>query len=301
VKNIKIDRKMNKNEVLDLSIATLVKELNIPSIGEDIVLFDDFKNVPMPNEPRRVKCSMFGICLKGKAQYSLNTVQHTVKENDIIIINQGQVAADYMLSPDCEGIAVMVSEDFLSEVIAGIHELSSLFLFSRNHPVFSLTPTETKTILGYAELIKQKISDTGHKFRRDTVQMLMTALICDVSNAMIRVQKGEEKKPTRAEVIFTDFIRLLEQNFKRERRVGWYGEQLCITPKYLSETVKSVSRRTPNEWIDNYVIMELRVQLKNSSKSIKDITRELNFPNQSFLGKYFKEHVGMSPMAYRRS
>lgn len=76
---------------------------------------------------------------------------------------------------------------------------------------------------------------------------------------------------------------------------------MCITPKYLSETVKTVSRRTPNEWIDNYVTMELRAQLRNTTKSIKEIAREMNFPNQSFLGKYFKEHVGMSPMSYRKS
>ena len=71
--------------------------------------------------------------------------------------------------------------------------------------------------------------------------------------------------------------------------------------KYLSESVKSVSRRTPNQWIDNYVVIELRVMLKNSTKSIKQITEEMNFPNQSFLGKYFKEHVGMSPSEFRRS
>jgi AraC-like DNA-binding protein len=34
--------------------------------------------------------------------------------------------------------------------------------------------------------------------------------------------------------------------------------------------------------------------------SIKEIAQHLNFPNQSFLGKYFKEHVGMSPSEYRK-
>ena len=86
----------------------------------------------------------------------------------------------------------------------------------------------------------------------------------------------------------------------KERRVGWYASQLEITAKYLSEVVKNVSKRTPNEWIDSYVVLELRVLLKNSPKSIKEITEELNFPNQSFLGKYFKEHVGVSPSEYRK-
>ena len=66
------------------------------------------------------------------------------------------------------------------------------------------------------------------------------------------------------------------------------------------ETVKAVSRRTPNEWIDDYIILELRVQLKSTTKTIKEIARDLNFPNQSFLGKFFREHVGISPLRYRR-
>ncbi|MBP3745794.1 MAG: AraC family transcriptional regulator, partial [Prevotella sp.] len=58
--------------------------------------------------------------------------------------------------------------------------------------------------------------------------------------------------------------------------------------------------RRPNDWIDNYVTMEIRVMLRNSTMSIKEIAQELNFANQSFLGKYFKEHVGMSPKEYRK-
>ena len=93
---------------------------------------------------------------------------------------------------------------------------------------------------------------------------------------------------------------MLERHFRHERRVSWYAEQLCITPKYLSEVVKQVSKRTPNEWIESYVVLEIRVLLKNSTKNIKEITEELCFPNQSFLGKYFKEHVGVSPSEYRK-
>ena len=111
----------------------------------------------------------------------------------------------------------------------------------------------------------------------------------------------DSMRQTRAEIIFTKFIKLLEGNFKQERRVGWYAEQLNITPKYLSETIKNVSRRTPNEWIDNYVTTEMRIQLRNSTKSIKEIAEEMNFANQSFLGKYFKEHVGISPSEYRKN
>ena len=126
-------------------------------------------------------------------------------------------------------------------------------------------------------------------------------MFLDLSNVIQRLQQTTDRRQTRSEAIFTDFIRLVEDNFKSERRVSWYAEQLCITPKYLSESVKQISKRSPNEWIDNYVVLEIRLQLKNSNKSIKEISEYMHFPNQSFLGKYFKEHVGISPSAYRKS
>lgn len=220
--------------------------------------------------------------------------------NDVILINEGLVLDNYMLSPDFSGIGILMSYDFFHEIIQGIHELSALFLFSRTHPVFTLNSVEVKNIDFYFRALKYKVNEKDHHFRTDVVRSIMMTMIYDISNAIYRLQQINDKRQTRAEAIFASFIKLVEENFRQERRVSWYGEQLCITPKYLSETVKQVSRRTPNEWIDNFVTLEVRVLLKNSSMSIKEIAQHLNFPNQSFLGKYFKEHVGMSPSEYRK-
>lgn len=284
-----------------ISVETARQLYNGPSIGDELLLFCDFTAIPVPDVPKRMNCIFVGLCLQGEARYTVDTEERTVKANDVIIISQGQVLNNSRLSPDLSGVAIMMSENFFNEVLQGVHDLSSLFLFSRTHPVFQLRADEADNIITYFNLIRSKVATVDHHFRRDVVRSLMAAMIYDISHVMYDVQQGNTQKQTRAESIFTSFIHLVEQNFRRERRVSWYGEQLCITPKYLSETVKAVSRRTPNEWIDKYVTLELRVQLKNTAKSIKEIAKELNFPNQSFLGKYFKEHVGMSPSAYRRS
>lgn len=74
-----------------------------------------------------------------------------------------------------------------------------------------------------------------------------------------------------------------------------------ITPKTLLETVKRVSNRTPNDWLDIYTTLELRLLLKTTTKSIKEISDELHFGSQSSMGKFFREHVGVSPTAYRQA
>lgn len=284
-----------------VSIESIKKVYDGSFIGDSIILFDEIADVPIPKEPRRMNCLLLALCLKGEVSYSLDTVGVTVHPNDIMLMHEGQITDHYHISPDCSGIAIVISYEFFSEIIQGVHELASLFIFSRTHPVFTLTPKEVVTILDYFNALKQKVEQRDHHFLKDTVRSLVMTMIYDISNAIYRIQGLNDKKQTRAESIFASFIKLVEKHFRKERRVGWYADQLGLSAKYLAETVKMVSHQTPNRWIDYYVTLELRVLLRNTDKSIKEITNQMHFPNQSFLGKYFKEHVGVSPSKYRRS
>ena len=269
-------------------------------IADDIILSEKLTTLAINAQPRRMTFILVALCTEGNAQFTIDTQRHDVKKNDIIVISDRHVIDDYAASDNANGLAVMMSVNFFYEVINDVRDVSLLFLFSRNHPVVSLNEDEVQTFKEYFFFLKKKVADTTNHFKRDLVRTMVLAMFYDLSNVIYRVQQVENKRQTRADDIFTRFIKLVEDNYKKERRVSWYAEQLTITPKYLSETVKSVSKHTPNEWIDKYVTLEARVLLKTSTLSIKEISDELNFPNQSFLGKFFKEHVGMSPSAYRR-
>lgn len=269
-------------------------------LDDDLLLTERINEAPMPTEPRRMNFILIGLCTKGEVMYQLDTQKQVIKPGNILIVSDRHVVDSYHHSDDMEGLCIMMSVHFFREIIQNVSDVSSLFLFSRQNPVMSLEQKEIETFKEYFQVIKQKICDQRNHFRKDLIKTLLLAMFYDLSNIIYRVQNNG-KPQTRADAIFTHFIKLVEKNYRQERRVGWYAAQLNITPKHLSETVKNASRRTPNEWIDDYVTLELRVLLKNSTKTIKEIAQELNFPNQSFLGKFFKEHVGVSPSKYRKS
>lgn len=289
-----------KNNIKDTTLEEARKWGNAEYLDNGLVLTDRIADAPIPKEPTRMNFILMALCKHGKAQYSIDTREQTVKPGDLLFISERHIVDNYMASPDFECLCIMVSTEFYHGFIQNVKNVSSLLLFSMNNPVVSLTPREIQVYSNYYQTIREKMSDREHHYRTDLVKALLLAMFYDMSNVIWRVEQQGAKSQTRADVIFANFIRLLEQHFRQERRVSWYAEQLCITPKYLSEIVKQVSKRTPNEWIDNYVILEIRVLLKNSTKSIKEIAEELQFPNQSFLGKYFKEHIGVSPSLYRK-
>lgn len=270
-------------------------------VEDGITVTENMSAAPIPNGPRRINFILLALCTRGEARYTVDMQEQTVRQNDVIIISERHVIDNYETSPDIAGICISLSVKFFYETISNVSDISALFLFSKNHPVVSLSQQEADTFKSYFYMLKDKIADRENHYRRELARTLVLAMFYDMSNVIYRVQQRYDKRQTRADVIFTRFIHMVEENFRQERRVGWYAEQMCITPKYLSETVKSVSKRTPNEWIDRYVTLEMRLMLRNSTKSIKEIAIDLNFPNQSFLGKYFKEHVGVSPSEYRRT
>lgn len=291
---------VNNDPFQEVSISKAKAQCENASYIEDLlVLIDRFEQMPFTTR-QRMNCALIALCTEGNGTYTVNAKEYVVKKNDVIIISEGQVLSGYTMSPECKGIAFVISYEFVDEIVKGIQNMSQLFLFSRTHPVYSLGEEDSKTFIYYFNLIKQKVDDTRHLFRKELVASLMKALLFDLGNEIWQV-KNTESQQSRTDRVFTNFIKLVEANFHQERRVGWYAQQLCISPKYLSESVKRASHRTPNEWIDHYVIVELRVQLKNTMKSIKEIAKDMNFPNQSFLGKYFKEHTGISPSKYRKS
>ena len=80
-----------------------------------------------------------------------------------------------------------------------------------------------------------------------------------------------------------------------------FAEKLHVTPDQLTASVRTVSGRTPTDWINENTVKIIKNDLLYSAKPIKDIAYSLDFPSLSFFGKYVKQHTGASPRQLRMS
>lgn len=103
------------------------------------------------------------------------------------------------------------------------------------------------------------------------------------------------------DALYERFMDLLFLHRGKKRSVIFYASQLYITPKYLCAVVKKASGKTPTEWINEETVREIECRLCHTQATIKEIAYELNFPNLSFFGKYFKSAKGVSPKRYREN
>ena len=109
----------------------------------------------------------------------------------------------------------------------------------------------------------------------------------------------DEVKSYRVRELFNRFMMLMERDYKQSRDVNYYANLMHITSKYLTNIVRQVTGHTPKTIIDQYVILQLKMQLQRTSQSIKEIAWEYHFTDVSFFCRYFKKHTGLTPQKVR--
>ncbi|MDO5447544.1 MAG: helix-turn-helix domain-containing protein [Prevotellaceae bacterium] len=279
-----------------------ISKTSLNFMGNDLMMFSDFSEVPIPKRAFKMDCTFVVICKSGSAKFALNTIEREIKQNDIILVNTNETVESVKITDDFNAMTIFISHSLMEDIIMNYEDISSLLLFSREHPIIHLADEDAIAFQEYFQMLQSRIDNSDNHFRKEIVRSLMLSWIYYLSNIIYNLKQTIiDNNKRRADIIFANFLKLVEENFRTERRVTWYSDKLCISPKYLSTVIKDASHRTPNDWIDYYVILEARVMLKNTNKSIKEVADYLNFPNQSFFGKFFKERVGCSPLAFRRN
>jgi YesN/AraC family two-component response regulator len=104
---------------------------------------------------------------------------------------------------------------------------------------------------------------------------------------------------THGEIIMKRFKSLLEGHSHRQHSVTWYADALMITPDYLSKLIREKEGRSARSMINESIINNAKVLMKQPELSLKEISERLNFPDQSSFGRFFKTNTGHSPKEFR--
>ena len=152
------------------------------------------------------------------------------------------------------------------------------------------------------QVIREKMRERTHFYQKELVQNAFIGFLLDLGNIMLSKKDRLIRPPlSRKEELFEQFLQLLFEHCKEQHVVTFYAEKLFITPQYLSLILKELTGKSANKWIDDALIVEAKVLLKAPQATVQQVADILHFSDQSTFGKFFKKHMGISPMEYRKS
>lgn len=238
--------------------------------------------------------------LSGTARIKVDMVDYDLQsdKNYIIRLSPGQIVSMEEVSADFDGYVLLMSTSFIESLLVYMGQDVSI----KGLMTDSVKPhedNERHTMEYIITALRNIIDDDSNPYRRKVLEHMLMVIFYGSQQA--RHMKSEEKRPrTSAETLTMRFLQEVKEHFRAERQLGFYAERLCITPRYLSRVVRETTGASAAEWIERYVVLEARALLKSTTMTIQQVSDALNFPSQTFFGKYFKRRLGISPKEYRR-
>ena len=253
------------------------------------------------------KCGIF-YCQRGSVEVSLEGCHYHIKPGDVYIYIASTLVHLLHKSEDAEGSMVEVDFYYILPIVNKVINVESQ-LFMRKNPCVSLSGEQC----AHFEYLLNNLWDriNAEDCQKENVQYQhlkleliksMGQTICyEILNMYFTNQPLQPLQQGKKDVVFQNFMLSLFRFYRKERDVSFYARMQHITPRYFSAIIKEKTGDSALQWIVRMVITEAKQLLEESDLSIKEIADQLNFPTQSFFGKYFKQYVGVSPKEYRNN
>ena len=242
------------------------------------------------------------ICRKGKATVNINYKEWHLHEGAVITVFPNDVVELKVKSE-----ASLFDVEMLKYNASLLREASlqleqTVYSSLREDRCRQDTPVVTNIIDSMFVLLKVYFNQSECTCISQLVLLQLKAFFVGFHEYLQRNPQNrpdDEVKSYRVRELFNRFMMLMERDYKLSRDVNYYADLMHITSKYLTNIVRQVAGHTPKTIIDQYVILQLKMQLQRSSQSIKEIAWEYHFTDVSFFCRYFKKHTGLTPQQMR--
>ena len=237
-----------------------------------------------PGQPYRLVEGRIAMVTCGEAQCEYNLEEYHITAGDVILLTPETIVELKSCSEDLNMMGVIFKEN--------IPALSNI--------VTHTMPQDWQEMMRMMTVLWEIAQH--EPFRHETVRRMVEAIISNIQD-ISRMEQSQipGEKQSRQEQIFSRFKALVNEHCIAERNIPFYADKLFLSPHHLSSVISKVSGKSVMYWINRAVILQAKVLLKNSDLMVFEVAERLNFPNQSFFGKFFKRETGVTPKEYRDS
>ncbi len=264
----------------------------------------------MPGDkPVRFAQSGMFICTRGEVEIMLDDNHFLCTENDIVIYFPYSVLKIINASENLYGFMMSVDVNVVQPLLSKITDVDSI-LDIRQNPVTKLSQADLNAINFYIELYqkhlllsKQYAANNQRRFwqlNNLQIENVKMNLVLQIILAFTSAEDKLKNTIDRRDDIVRKFLNDLKDNYLEQHDVTFYANRQFLSMRYFSSVIKMRTGQTPSQWIASVLVREAKEFLTDSNLTIKEISEKMNFPNQSYFGKWFKTHAGMGPLEFKK-
>ena len=251
-------------------------------------------------ETREAEYFGIAMCVQGTAHVTINLEQHDMSPHYVVAFSPRDLVCIGDMSDDfCMKTINITRLEILREAAAQVLPFvmdpgtSRTFFTEEQQGVasaFNAVYTFLETLLAD--------KDTVSKYEQGVC--VFRCLLLGIRDKSARYREPRHKiEPGNSMAHYNRFVVLLGKHCKIHHDVEFYARELSITSQYLGRICKKYDGRGAKQIINDTLILQLKSALKNTEKTVKEISYEYNFTTFSFMCSFFRRHTGITPSEFR--
>lgn len=240
-------------------------------------------------------------CRRGSATVTVDQLRDRVTRDTLLLLLPGSILHLNERTDDFRVRFCAFSLELFSEAAYRLDP--SFFHILHEHAIIRLPDRIIEGVRNWFQMASYTYRDRGNIFRNTIIRNRLQNVLLEAFDKTQRFAPDvhSQKGTTRQADLFQRFVALVHEHCTEQREVAFYADRLCISTRYLSTIIRSVAHSTAKEFIDRSVVLEIKMLLGSTELSVQEIAYRLHFPDQSYLGRFFKKHTGVSPTEFRNA
>ncbi|MFC6101432.1 helix-turn-helix domain-containing protein [Olivibacter domesticus] len=291
------------------SISDLHKALGFPKPFHPLVSLVDYADIKMSADEllKALLLNFYKISYKksftGKIKYGQNF--YDFDEGGLSFVSPNQVIQRAEDEKDYSGYTLLFHPDFIrSYPLDTKIKNFGFFLYSANEALF-LSDKEKQIIFSVFENIREELNSNIDDFSQDVMVSQIETLL-NYSNRFYNRQFITRKAVnndllSRMEQLLFAYFETEETLSKGLPTVEHVAGQLNVSPRYLSDMLRSLTGQNAQQHIHDKLIEKAKEYLTVTNLSVSEIAYQLGFEHSQSFNKLFKKKTSLTPIQFKQS
>ncbi len=174
-----------------------------------------------------------------------------------------------------------------------------LYSYYHDHANLQLQKGESfDRMVTLCEMMHREARQTNPDFA--VIRLLLSTLFTMIESERKKIENDEKHFHNTQNITFRNFLKILEENFRRPEGVEFYADKLFMSARNLNLICQNILHKSVSEILETRKLIEAKNLLISTNKTVSEIGFELGYNEKAYFTTVFKKKSGQTPTEFRQ-
>ena len=283
-----------RNEIENIFFSRFVKQ-KIPF--EFVTIQELYSHVSDSNFdlsiPHRIEFHALIIVLEGESKHTVDFKEEILSPGIILPITKGQIHS-FNKEQTIKGYVIGFEENFITQNISDKNLFHFLQIYNTSN--IQIGKQSISVLQPILQLIENLHKDGDDNLKLEIIHSAFMTLLFQIKRLACNEHAFFDSQKLKN---FYLFKKLIIQHYDEIHNAKEYAKKLNVSYNYLNEISKEFANKTAKEFIDSWLLLEIKRNISEKKYTSQEIAFKMGFKDPSNFIRFFKKHTELTPLQYQ--